>query len=298
MPEPGTFLVFALTALALVLMPGPNVIYIVTRGVDQGRRAGLASALGVETATLVHVAAAAAGVSALLASSAAAFEVVKYAGAAYLAYLGVRTLLSGDGLGSGDSPPPARLGRVYTEGFVVNLLNPKVALFFLAFLPQFVDREGGSAAPQILALGAVLFAIGLVSALLQGRTLDLLLLGEENAAALGVDIDETSIVNARQNADTNQIGEELILGVGSVPEILDGKFPFRTAPLVVANILAPVIVRLFDAGLAQLMETGGALILSGILQEQAQSVIDAAQAKGLGVREQRQIGDWVALTVS
>ena len=117
-------------------------------------------------------------------------------------------------------------------------------------------------------------------------------------SALGVDIDETSIVNARQNADANQIGEEMILGVGSVQETLNGLFPFRTAPLVVANILAPVIVRLFGAGLAQLMETGGALILSGILQEQAQSVIDAAQAKGLRVREQRQMGDWIALTVS
>ena len=117
-------------------------------------------------------------------------------------------------------------------------------------------------------------------------------------SALGVDIDETSIVNARQNADANQIGEEMILGVGSVQETLNGLFPFRTAPLVVANILAPVIVRLFGAGLAQLMETSGALILSGILQEQAQSVIDAAQAKGLRVREQRQVGDWIALTVS
>jgi threonine/homoserine/homoserine lactone efflux protein len=163
MPEPGTFLVFALSALALVLMPGPNVIYIVTRGVDQGRRAGVASALGVETATLVHVAAAAVGVSALLASSAAAFEIVRYAGAAYLAYLGIRTLLSGDGLGSADSPRPDRLARVYTEGFVVNLLNPKVALFFLAFLPQFVDPQAGPAAPQILALGTLLFTIGLTS---------------------------------------------------------------------------------------------------------------------------------------
>ncbi|HJQ14573.1 MAG TPA: 50S ribosomal protein L11 methyltransferase [Anaerolineales bacterium] len=117
-------------------------------------------------------------------------------------------------------------------------------------------------------------------------------------SALGVDIDETSIVNARQNANANQIGEELVLGVGSVQEILSGKFPFYKAPLVVANILAPVIVRLFDAGLAQLMEAGGALILSGVLQEQAQSVIDAARAKGLDVREQRQTGDWVALTMS
>jgi ribosomal protein L11 methyltransferase len=117
-------------------------------------------------------------------------------------------------------------------------------------------------------------------------------------SALGVDIDETSIVNARQNAELNQIDEELILDVGSVPEIAGGKFSFRMAPLVVANILAPVIVRLFDAGLAQLMETNGSLILSGILQEQEQSVLEAAQAKGLGIRERRQMGDWVALTVS
>jgi ribosomal protein L11 methyltransferase len=117
-------------------------------------------------------------------------------------------------------------------------------------------------------------------------------------SALGVDIDETSIVNARQNAETNQIGEELILGVGSVQEILSAQFPFLKASLVVANILAPVIVRLFDAGLAQLMEEGSALILSGILQEQAQSVIESAQVKGLDVRERRQTGDWVALTMS
>jgi threonine/homoserine/homoserine lactone efflux protein len=161
MPEPGTFLVFALSALALVLIPGPNLIYIVTRGVDLGRRAAVASALGVETATLVHVAAAAAGVSALLASSATAFEVVRYAGAGYLAYLGVRTLLSGDAHATGDSPPRAGLARVYAEGFVVNLLNPKVALFFLAFLPQFVDPGAGPGSLQILALGAVLFAIAL-----------------------------------------------------------------------------------------------------------------------------------------
>jgi ribosomal protein L11 methyltransferase len=117
-------------------------------------------------------------------------------------------------------------------------------------------------------------------------------------SALGVDIDADSIRNARENADTNHIGRELILEVGSVPEILDGKFAFRKAPLVVANILAPVIIRLFDAGLAQLIEDGGAIILSGILQEQEQSVIEAAQAKGLGMTERRQIRDWVALTMT
>lgn len=117
-------------------------------------------------------------------------------------------------------------------------------------------------------------------------------------SALGVDIDPGSIENARQNADTNSIGDELILGVGSVQEILNGTFPFRKAPLVVANILAPVIIRLFDAGLAELIEDHGVILLSGILQEQAQNVIEAAQAKGLNVKEQKQIGDWVALAMS
>lgn len=117
------------------------------------------------------------------------------------------------------------------------------------------------------------------------------------STALGVDIDLGSIVNARENADTNQLGDELILGVGSVQEIAEGRFAFRKAPLVLANILAPVIVRLFDIGLADLMEENGALILSGILQEQEQSVIEAAQAQGLRVGERKQVGDWVALTM-
>jgi ribosomal protein L11 methyltransferase len=117
-------------------------------------------------------------------------------------------------------------------------------------------------------------------------------------SALGVDIDAGSILNARENANANQVGDELILSVGSVQEILDGRFAFRKAPLVMANILAPVIIRLFEAGLAELMEREGALLLSGILQEQVARVIEAAQVKGLEVKEQRQIGDWVALTMS
>src|SRR5688572_19476000 len=117
-------------------------------------------------------------------------------------------------------------------------------------------------------------------------------------SALGVDIDAGSIVNARENADTNQIGDELILEVGSVREILDGMFAFRKAPLVMANILAPVIVRLFDSGLAELIDENGTIILSGILEEQASSVIEAAQAKGLKMNERKQMGDWVALRVS
>jgi threonine/homoserine/homoserine lactone efflux protein len=164
-PETSTLLLFAVSALALVAVPGPNLIYIVTRSVDQGRGAGVASALGVETATLVHIAAAAAGLSAALASSATAFSVVKYAGAAYLVLLAVRAFMERGAAGAAErSAAPGR--RVFAEGFVVNLLNPKVALFFLAFLPQFVDPDAGAAWSQVLVLGALLAAVGLTIDLL------------------------------------------------------------------------------------------------------------------------------------
>jgi ribosomal protein L11 methyltransferase len=118
------------------------------------------------------------------------------------------------------------------------------------------------------------------------------------ARALGVDIDPESVRNSRENADANGIGEELILGIGSVKDILEGRFAFHTAQLVVANILAPVIIRLFGLGLADLLEPEGVLILSGILQEQSQGVVEAAQTKGLIMNEKRQMGDWVALALS
>lgn len=113
--------------------------------------------------------------------------------------------------------------------------------------------------------------------------------------ALGVDIDPESVVNARENARVNAIGAELILAQGSVAEVRAGQFTFDRAPLVVANILAPVIVRLLEAGLTDLVEPGGALILSGILAEQAEAVVSAAQANGLVMTERKQILDWVAL---
>jgi ribosomal protein L11 methyltransferase len=116
-------------------------------------------------------------------------------------------------------------------------------------------------------------------------------------SALGVDTDADSITNARENAATNGIGNELILDTGSVQEILEGRFLFHQAPLVVANILAPVIIRLFDAGLAGLIEEGGMILLSGILEEQVQSVIEAGHAQGLTMIERRQMGDWVALAM-
>ncbi len=114
--------------------------------------------------------------------------------------------------------------------------------------------------------------------------------------ALGVDIDIESVKNSRENADKNGIGAELVLGQGSVAEVRAGQFAFASAPLVVANILAPVIVRLFDAGLSDLVEPRGAVILSGILSEQAEKVREAAHAKGLVLTGQRQMGDWVALS--
>lgn len=116
--------------------------------------------------------------------------------------------------------------------------------------------------------------------------------------ALGVDTDIESVKNSRENADKNGIGEEFIVGQGSVTEVLEGKFPFKIAPLVVANILAPIIIRLFDDGLADLAEPGGTVILSGIMQGQEQKVIEAAQAKGLAMNERKQMGDWVALSLS
>jgi len=117
-------------------------------------------------------------------------------------------------------------------------------------------------------------------------------------AALGVDIDLDSVKNARENADKNGVGDEFILGQGSVTEVLDGKFPFKQAPLVVANILAPIIIRLFDGGLVDLVESDGKVILSGILDEQEGKVLEAAQAKGLVLNERKQMGDWVALSLS
>jgi threonine/homoserine/homoserine lactone efflux protein len=161
MPSPSTLAVFLVAALALLLIPGPAVLYIVARGIGQGRRAALASMLGIEVGTLVHIGAAILGLSALVMSSAVAFSVVKYLGAAYLIYLGVRTLLAGDEAATGKVPggPDPSLLRVFAQGVVVNTLNPKTALFFLAFLPQFVDPGRGAVAGQVLVLGCVFVAL-------------------------------------------------------------------------------------------------------------------------------------------
>lgn len=164
MPALSTFLVFSLASLALLLVPGPAVLYIVTRSVSQGQRVGLVSVLGVHVGTCVHVVAASAGLSALLVSSATAFAIVKYAGAAYLVALGLHRLLapSGDALQAGDARPTSP-GKAFVDGIVVNVLNPKTALFFLAFLPQFLDSARGWVWTQALLLGLTFILIGLVT---------------------------------------------------------------------------------------------------------------------------------------
>ncbi|MGL6280122.1 MAG: LysE family translocator [Gaiella sp.] len=160
--EPATLWVFALAALALAVVPGPAVLYIVAQSVPGGRAVGAVSALGVASGGFVHLLAAVIGLSAVLAASAAAFTAVKLLGAAYLLWLGVRTLLTrGDERIGGRLPEPT-LRRVYTQGVVVNILNPKTALFFLAFLPQFVDPDE-PARPQLALLGAVFVVIALTS---------------------------------------------------------------------------------------------------------------------------------------
>ncbi|MBA9007801.1 LysE family translocator [Thermomonospora cellulosilytica] len=155
-------LLFLVAAVTLVAVPGPNHLYIITRSVGEGRRAGVASALGVEAGTLLHVTAAAAGLSALVAASATAFTALRYAGAAYLIFLAVRTFR---GRHSHADPvlTPQPLPRVFLDGLLVNLFNPKVVLFFLAFLPQFVDPAAGSVPVQIVVLGLAIGLIGLAS---------------------------------------------------------------------------------------------------------------------------------------
>lgn len=155
MPAVSTVALFLLAALVLLITPGPAVMYIVARSMAQGKRAGLASVLGVQLASLSHVTAATLGLSALLATSALAFSVVKYLGAAYLISLGVRTLLAREDDHRAADPAPRRLSQLLAQGFLVNLLNPKTTLFFFAFLPQFVDPARGAVAGQILLLGAL-----------------------------------------------------------------------------------------------------------------------------------------------
>ena len=161
-PDSTHLWLFSLAALALLAIPGPAVLYIVVQSAEQGRRAGLASVAGVHLGTLVHVAAASIGLSALIVASATAFTAVKYAGAAYLVLLGIRKLAERD-QEEALSRSPDLLRRAFLRGVVVNVLNPKTALFFLAFLPQFVDPDRGGVWSQALVLGLAFGVLGLIS---------------------------------------------------------------------------------------------------------------------------------------
>ena len=163
MPDPSRLALFVGAALLLLVVPGPSVLYIVTQSVSHGRRAGIVSVAGITTGTLVHIAAATVGLSALLASSALAFDVVKYLGAAYLIAVGIRRLAGWERESGQRARDTRDLGRFYRQGIVVNTLNPKTALFFLAFLPQFVDPGRGTPWLQILALGLLFAALGFFS---------------------------------------------------------------------------------------------------------------------------------------
>lgn len=183
MPTAEAIVTFAIASLALLLIPGPAVIYILNRSVSDGREAGLAAVAGLELGNFVHVIAASAGLSAVLATSATAFNVVKWLGAGYLVFVGVRTLLSKPPALDSDTSVVSRR-RSFVQGIIVNILNPKVALFFLSYLPQFIDPDNGAAWTQALVLGSIFVLIGcltdgtyaltasaLRSVLLSGRTL-------------------------------------------------------------------------------------------------------------------------------
>lgn len=164
MPETSQMVLFVLAASLLIAVPGPAVFYIVARSVSEGRWVGLASVLGVALGAMGHVSAAVLGVSAVVMASAHGFTALKLVGAAYLIYLGIRALRRGDSMFISDAGAPGRgVFRAFADGALVNLFNPKTALFFLAFLPQFVDPARGSVVFQMSLLGLIFVIIGIIS---------------------------------------------------------------------------------------------------------------------------------------
>ncbi|WNC15820.1 LysE family translocator [Brevibacillus brevis] len=163
--EFSTIWLFVIAAATLLIIPGPAVFYIMARSIDQGKKAGLVSVLGVSLGGSVHVLAGAIGVSAILMTSATAFSIVKYLGAAYLIYLGCRTLFSRSDQTASDVPqaPRKKLAKIFYESALVEVMNPKTALFFLAFFPQFISPSGGSVPLQFLLLGAIFIILAFIS---------------------------------------------------------------------------------------------------------------------------------------
>jgi threonine/homoserine/homoserine lactone efflux protein len=163
-PSLSTYALFIATALALLAIPGPAVLYVIGRSIDQGRSAGLASVLGITAGTVVHVTLATVGLSSLVLASRVAFDAVRYVGAAYLIFLGVRRLLTRRRVEEDAASRPPRSRRaLYTQGLIVNLLNPKTIVFIFAFIPQFVDVNAGHVWLQILLLGLTFAGLGLAS---------------------------------------------------------------------------------------------------------------------------------------
>ena len=164
LPPPNSLILFFTAALVLLVIPGPSLLYIVTRSVDLGRKAGMASAFGIATGTLIHVVAATAGLSALLVTSSTAYATVKYAGAAYLIYMGIKKLRkptkSDDNV---TNVQPLSLRRIYAHGIIVQIMNPKTAIFFFAFFPQFVNPLRGNVSMQFLVLGMLFSSLAFLS---------------------------------------------------------------------------------------------------------------------------------------
>lgn len=163
MPDGNLLLGFVAAALVVLIIPGPGVLYTVARTLAQGYRAGLISVFGLSVGALVHVFAAAAGLSAILLASATAFEIVRALGAGYLIYLGLKTLFGRRQSVSMDALAPHSLRRLFVDGVIVSLFNPKIAIFFLAFLPQFVDPGAGTVGWQIMLLGLIYVALALMT---------------------------------------------------------------------------------------------------------------------------------------
>ncbi len=162
MPSIESLIAFGIASLALLVIPGPAVLYIINRSVTDGRNVALAAVAGLEIGNFMHVIAATVGLSAVIAASATAFLIVKWIGAGYLVYIGIRTLVKRPQAVTQASDQMTRR-RAFTQGIVVNTFNPKVALFFLSFLPQFIDADRGSAALQSLILGTTFVILGSVS---------------------------------------------------------------------------------------------------------------------------------------
>lgn len=163
MPDPTLWALFVVASVVLLLTPGPAVLFIVARSIQQGRTVGLVSVIGIHLGTTVHIAAAAIGLSALIVSSAVAFSIAKYLGAAYLVWMGIRTVLAPDADPELPVLPAEPLRRAFRDGFVVNLLNPKTAIFFLAFLPHFADPALGTLHWQVVVLGLTFMGLGIMS---------------------------------------------------------------------------------------------------------------------------------------